>query len=132
MIWKLSKKKPIHLIIGDKNIRDQITQLLSKISVEVKYFDNEEEFLNARISDTPACLITELKVDYSEGITFIKQMRKHGLFTPVIVVADGVDSVNTAVKAIKAGASDFIEKPIVERVFLERLQKILKNSELHT
>ena len=55
-------------------------------------------------------------------------MREHGLSTPVIVLADGDNSVNTAVKAIQAGASDFIEKPIIERDFLERVQKVLEKN----
>ena len=55
-------------------------------------------------------------------------MREHGLSTPVVVLADGDDSVNTAVKAIQAGAADFIERPIVERDFIERVQAILQES----
>lgn len=125
MAWMLNKNKPIHLIIGDGDTRDQIVRLLKKIPAEVKTFKNADDFLNARISETPACLITEVKLDGTDGITFIKQMREHGLSTPVIVLADGDNSVNTAVKAIQAGASDFIEKPIIERDFIERVQTIL-------
>ena len=125
MIWKLNKNKPIHLIIDDKDTRNQITELLKKIPVDVKIFDNAEAFLTAPISETPACLITEVKLDNVDGITFIKQMRDHGLSTPIVVLADGDNSVNTAVKAIQAGAADFIEKPIIERDFIERMQSIL-------
>ena len=128
MTWKLKKVAPIHLIIGDENTCDQITKLLAKIPAEVKSFDNAGAFLHARISEAPACLITEVKLEDSDGITFIKQMREHGLSTPVIVLADGDNSVNTAVKAIQAGASDFIEKPIIERDFLERVQKVLEKN----
>ncbi len=128
MIWKLNKRKPIHLIIDDEDTRDQITQLLKKIPAEVKTFDNAKAFLTAPISETPACLITEIKLNNTDGITFIKQMREHGLSTPVVVLADGDNSVNTAVKAIQAGAADFIEKPIVERDFIERMQSILNNN----
>jgi FixJ family two-component response regulator len=60
-----------------------------------------------------------------DGVSFIKQMREYGLSTPIVVLANGDDSINTAVKAIQAGAADFIEKPIVERDFLERVQTIL-------
>ena len=113
MIWKLNKNKPIHLIIGDDETRDQVARLLSKIPAKVKTFDDAEAFLAAPISEAPACLITEVKLNNSNGITFIKQMRGHGLSTPVVVLANGDNSINTAVKAIQAGAADFIEKPIV-------------------
>ena len=128
MSWKLKKIAPIHLIIGDEDTCVQITKLLAKIPAEVKTFGSAGAFLHARISEAPACLITEVKLDDSDGITFIKQMREHGLSTPVIVLADGDNSVNTAVKAIQAGASDFIERPIIERDFLERVQKVLEKS----
>ena len=125
MVWKLTSKKPIHLIIDDEGTLNQITQLLEKIPVDFKTFENAKEFLTEPISEAPACLITEIKLENSDGITFIKQIREHGLSTPVIVLADGDNSVNTAVKAIQAGAADFIEIPIVERDFIERMQAIL-------
>ena len=125
MNWKLDKSKPIHLIIGDEDTRKQITRILSKITAVVKSYENAKVFLTAPISETPACLITEITSDDLDGITLIKQMREHGLSTPVVVLADGENSVNTAVKAIQAGASDFIEKPIIERDFIERMQTIL-------
>jgi FixJ family two-component response regulator len=128
MTWVLSKHKSIHLITGDGDTRDQIMRLLSEIPAEVKIFETANAFLDARISEAPACLITEVKLNDIEGIKFIQQMREHGLSTPVIVLADGDNSVNTAVKAIQSGASDFIEKPIVERDFIERVQAVLRKN----
>ena len=128
MSLNLNKRKSIHLIISDDEVRNQIIILLNKMSAEVRTFDNAEAFFTAPISEAPACLITEVKLNDSEGITFIKQMREHGLSTPIVVLADGANSVNTAVKAIQAGAADFIERPIIERDFIERLQNILKKN----
>ena len=128
MIWKLSKNKPIHLIVGDNEKRKELIRLLNKLPAEVKSFKNVKAFLAEPLSETPACLITEIELTDTDGITLIKQMREHGLSTPVVVLADGDDSVNTAVKAIQAGAADFIERPIVERDFIERVQAILQES----
>ena len=128
MIWNLTNNKPIHLIMGDGKIRDQLIRLLEKLPAEVKSFENVDAFLAEPLSEAPACLITEIKLSDTDGITLIKQMREHSLYTPVVVLADGDNSVNTAVKAIQAGASDFIERPIVERDFIERVQAVLKQS----
>lgn len=125
MNWNSVKNKPIHLIVSDDGVRDQLIQLLGKLSRKIKTFENANDFINEPISEAPACLITEIKLNDSDGITLIKQMREHGLSTPVVVIADGSHSVNTAVQAIQAGATDFIEQPIVERDFLERMQNIL-------
>ena len=128
MNWKLTKNKPIHLIASNDEVRNQLIKLLSKLSAEVKTFKNAEEFISEPISEAPACLITEIKLGDSDGITLIKQMREHDLSTPVVVLADGDNSVNTAVKAIQAGAVDFIELPIVERDFIERMLAILNKN----
>jgi len=125
MIWNSVKNKPIHLIVSSDGVRNQLIQLLGKLPRKIKTFENANDFINEPISEAPACLITEIKLNDSDGITLIKQMREHGLSTPVVVIADGSHSVNTAVEAIQAGATDFIEQPIVERDFLELMQNIL-------
>lgn len=130
MVWNATKNQPIHLIVEDDVIRDQLIKLLDKLTDEVKSFDNVDAFLSEPLHEAPACLITEIHLSNSDGITLIKQMREHGLSTPVVVLADGGDSINKAVQAIQAGAADFIEKPILERDFIERLQSILNKTDL--
>ena len=128
MIWNLTHNKPVHLIMGDAKTRDQLLRLLKNLPADVKSFESVNAFLAEPLSEAPACLITEIKLSDTDGITLIKQMREHGLSTPVLVLADGNNSVNSAVKAIQAGAADFIERPIVERDFIERVQAILKQN----
>ena len=125
MVWNSVKNKSIHLIVSNDDVRNQLVHLLGKISPMIKTFENANDFINEPISEAPACLITEIKLDGSDSIALIKQMREHGFSTPVVVIADGSHSINTAVEAIQAGATDFIEQPIIERDFLERMQSIL-------
>lgn len=127
MIWNSVKDKPIHLIVSNEDLRSQLVQLLGKLLYKVKTFENAEDFINEPISQTPACLVTEIKLNDSDGITLIKQMREHGLSTPVVVIANDSHGINTVVEAIQAGATDFIEQPIVERDFLERMRSVLNN-----
>ena len=129
MIWNGTKNRPIHLIVEDDVIRNQLIKLLDEITVVVKTFDNVDAFLSEPLYEAPACLITEIKLSNSDGITLIKQMREHGLSTPVVVLSDGESSVEKAVQAIQAGAADFIEKPILERDFIERVQVILQKTD---
>lgn len=125
MIWNSVKDKPIHLIVSNKALRKQLVELLGKLLYKVKTFDNAEGFINEPISQAPACLVTEITLSDSDGITLIKQMRERNLSMPVVVIANDSHSVNTAVDAIQAGATDFIEQPIVERDFLERMRSVL-------
>lgn len=130
MIWNETDNRPIHLIVEDDVIRNQLIKLLDELTVEVKTFDNVDAFLSEPLYEAPACLITEIKLSKSDGITLIKQMREHGLCTPVVVLSDSNDNgtIEKAVQAIRAGAADFIEKPILERDFIERVKVILQKN----
>ena len=93
--------------------------------MEVKTFDSVNAFLDAKIVEAPSCLITEVSVDGASAGTLVRDMRNHGLATPVVVLADGEHSLHSAVDAIKAGAADFIEESIGERHFVERIKAII-------
>ena len=126
MTWNATKNQPIHLIIEDNVIRDQLIKLLDDLTDEVKAFETVDAFLSEPLHKAPACLITEIQLSNFDGITLIKKLREHGLSTPVVVLADCEENVNKAVQAIQAGAADFIEKPIIERDFLERVQVVIE------
>ena len=128
MVWQLKRERLIHLIIDDEDTRTQIMQLLRILQTKVKTFSNTEAFFTVPISHAPACLITEIQLHDHDVITFIKELRNHGLSTPVVVIADQANELNIAVKIIQAGAADYIEKPIIERDFIERVEKILSEN----
>ena len=129
MILDITKKRPIHLIVEDVDLEEQIICLLEHVSRDVKSFKRIDTLLSEPLSEVPACLITEINLSDTDGIAVIKKIREYGLTTPVIVVASNSDGINSAVQAIQAGAADFIEKPIVERDFLERVSEVLDDKE---
>lgn len=128
MNWDIAKNRPIHLILEDDELEKQLSRLLVNLSRNVKSFKHINNFLSEPLSEVPACLITEINLSDIDGITLIKEIRGHGLATPVIVVANITDGVDLAVQAIQAGAADFIEIPIVERDFLERVSVVLNKN----
>lgn len=129
MTWNLTQQKPVHLVLEDSKLQTQLISALKRVTKEIKSFNNVEEFLSEPLSKAPACLITELALSDIDGVSLIKRMREHGLSTPVIVIASKDDGVYSAVQAIQAGAADFIEQPIVERDFIERVKKALDKAE---
>ena len=128
MLLKLTQKRPVHLVLDDAALQVQLIGILEKFTNNIKSFNNAEEFLSEPLAKAPVCLITELTMPDTDGITLIKLVREQGLATPIIVVANKDDGVYSAVQAIQAGANDFIEQPIVERDFIERVNKVLITS----
>ena len=127
MTWDFGQKRPVHLILEDTALQLQLTGILGKFTKNIKSFNNVDEFLSEPLSRAPVCLITELELSGIDGVTLIKLVREQGLSTPIIVIANKDDGVYSAVQAIQAGAADFIEQPIVERDFIERVRSALND-----
>ena len=125
MILKLTQKRPVHLVLDDISLQIQLIEILEKFTKNIKSFSNAEEFLSEPLAKAPVCLITELVMRETDGITLIKLIREQGLSTPIIVIANKDDGIYSAVQAIQAGANDLIEQPIVERDFIERVNNVL-------
>lgn len=126
MTGKFSINRAVHLIISDLATQEQVANLLKTIPIAVKSFSSLRSFLAEPLSEVPRCLIVDTTISDTDAVTLIKDMRSHGFSTPIVVIADGERSIVSAVKAIKVGAADFIEKPIIERDFLDRINAILK------
>ena len=128
MIRNLTQENAVHLVLDDTALEMQLASILKKFTKNIKSFDNVDAFLSEPLSDAPSCLIIELALTNIDGISLIKRMRNHGLSIPIIVIASKNDGVYSAVQAIRAGAADFIEQPIVERDFIERINSVIKKS----
>ncbi len=125
---KLEQGRNIHLVIHDSKLENQLTKFLQNYASNIKVFDHINKFLDEPLSQAPACLITSLDLSEGDGKSLIKRVRSNGLSIPVVVVATDDDNVYSAVKAMHAGAADFIQQPIMERDFVERIDKIVKKS----
>ena len=123
------ENKSIHLVLDDNELEDKILKFLKNYAKNIKTFNHVNKFLNEPLSSTPACLITSLDLSQGDGVNLIKRVQSNGLSIPVVVIATDDDNVYSAVKAMQAGAADFILQPIVERDFVERIDKIIKSLE---
>ncbi len=117
--------KTIHLVLHDSQLENQISKFLQYYASNIKVFKNVSKFLDEPLSQAPACLITSLDLSEGEGVNLIKRVQSNGLSIPVVVVATDDDNVYSAVKAMQAGAADFIQRPIMERDFIERIGRIV-------
>ena len=124
----LDDNKSIHLVLNDIKLEHEIKHFLRDYASDVRSSKHINKFLNEPLSQAPACLITSLKLSKPDGMSLIKRMQSNGLSIPVIVIATEDDSVYSAVKALQAGAADFIQQPIEKRDFISRLDRVVKSS----
>ena len=95
----------------DKDLRDSLKFLLATRQIAVTSFAGGREFFDALPGLSPAPIILDLRMPRMDGLQFLAEFSKSNLSWPVIVLS-GHGEIRAAVKAIKLGAVDFLEKPI--------------------
>lgn len=117
----------ICIVDGDARDRATLSQLLSHLQHKVSAFESAEALLEA-LDETPmGVLVAGLELPGMSGLDLLHALRDRGRQVPTILLA-GESDVATAVGAIRAGAVDFIQKPVIDRVLLRRVQDALEHS----
>lgn len=113
----------IHIVDDEEPVRQSLSFLLAASGWRSRKYASAVEFLATENDLDDACLITDLRMSEMSGIDLLRHLRKDGNALPVIVVT-GHGDVVAAVEAMKAGASDFIEKPFSEETILATLARV--------
>ena len=109
------------LIVDDEiDMATALREAMKRFGFNPKVYNNPVEALAAENISNYALVITDMKMPKMNGIEFLQEIRKKGLFVPVIVIT-GYGTVESAVDAMKLGATDYIMKP----VSLDALKKII-------
>jgi FixJ family two-component response regulator len=112
----------IAVIEADATDRLMLCRLLRSLSVDVCAFDSAESYLSAASSKLD-CLIADTELPGMSGIELLRLLRSRGVDDPVILL--GADNVRAAVTAMRAGASDYIEKTNVDLGVLTRVTSLI-------
>jgi two-component system response regulator DctR len=115
-------KPPVtHIVDDDAAVRDALSWLLKTHGIEAVTWASAEDFLDNNQIQACACLVLDIRMPGMSGIELFDVIRKRGCDIPVIFLT-GHGDVPVAVQAIKDGAFDFLEKPVDDRSFVERIR----------
>jgi len=114
----------VFLIDDDQAVRDAVGLLLRSDGLAVATFPNAANFLEAGTFDQPGCLVLDVRMPGMSGLDLQKQLNAQGCHLPIIFMT-GHGDVPMAIRAMKAGAFDFIEKPFQGDLLLERVREAL-------
>jgi len=118
--------QPIVFIVDDDEaVRDSLQTLLEAAGHRVRSFASGSEFLAAMPSSEDGCLIIDVRMPGIGGLDVQERLRVDGIALPVIVIT-GHGDVPLAVRAMKAGAVDFVEKPFAEEAILAAVERALE------
>ena len=107
----------VHIVDDDDAIRRALTMLARSAGYEARAYASGEAALAALNADSPGCVVTDVRMPGMSGLELQAALRARGVGLPVIVIT-GHGDVPVAVRALKLGAADFIEKPFDDEAFL--------------
>ena len=114
----------IFFVDDEPSIREVIAETLEQSSLHVRCFDCPAECLEQLSAQRCDLLITDLKMPKMSGIELARETKYRSPWTPVLILT-GYGDIPTAIEAIKAGAVDFIEKPLDKRSFVKKVKSLL-------
>ncbi len=126
----MSPEPTVFVVDDDSGVRDTLRWLVESVGLKIETFASAQEFLNAYDPSRPGCLVTDVRMPGMSGIELQSKLAAEKVTLPIIVVS-GYADVPTAVRSMKRGAIDFVEKPFDEQMMLERIQlSILEDARL--
>ena len=117
-------QQTVYVVDDDKAVRDSLIWLLESVGLRVQAFASATDFLAILADDTRGCLVVDLRLPGMSGLDLLDQLHQRKASLPAIMVT-GHGDVPAAVRAMKVGAIDFIEKPYNDEVLLDRIRTAL-------
>jgi two-component system, LuxR family, response regulator FixJ len=115
----------VFLVDDDASVRDSLGLLLSLRGLRTQVFASAERFLDTYQPDWRGCLLTDLRMPGLSGLELQVALRERGIQLPVVVLTAHGD-VATTRTALKAGALDFLEKPVDDELLIEVLRNAIR------
>lgn len=110
----------VFIVDDDASVRDSLALLLSLRGFRTQSFASAEAFLDTYRGDREGCLLTDLRMPGLSGLELHAELQRRGVALPVVVLTAHGDVATTRM-AMKAGAFDFLEKPVDDAVLLDVL-----------
>jgi len=114
----------VYVVEYDLSIGQWFAEILQSTGLQVSVFQTADAFLANMDLSTPSCLVLDMLLSGMTGLALQDHLNERGIGIPIIFVSAFAD-VPTAVRAMKAGALDFLEKPIQAQVLLAAVQNAL-------
>ncbi|HKT76317.1 MAG TPA: response regulator, partial [Sphingobium sp.] len=121
----MSEPYPIYVVDDDAAIRRSLSFLLKTSGYAVHCFEGGAPFLKAAADLAPGCVLLDVRMPDIDGLEVHRDLRARGIMLPVVIMT-GHGDIDMAVGAMKAGASDFVEKPFDKAALLACIESARK------
>jgi FixJ family two-component response regulator len=116
----------VYIVDDDPDMRDSLRWLMKTVGIRAQAFASAAEFLRDFAPDGPGCLILDVRMPGTSGLDLFEELVARGESMPVIFITAHAD-VPMAVRAMKSGAVEFVEKPFNRQTLLDKVQRAIKD-----
>ena len=114
----------VHIIDDDDAVRGGLGSLVRSVGNDARLYGSASEFLGSELPPVPSCLLLDVRLPGTNGLDFQASLHKLGIFLPVILMT-GYGDIQMSVRGMKAGAVDFLTKPVRHQDVLDAVSAAL-------
>jgi len=116
----------VFIVDDDPSLRDSLQYLLESVGLEVRSFASARDFLEAADPEMAGCLLLDVRMPGMSGLDLQNELVKAKIFLPIVFLT-GHGTVPMSVRALKAGAVDFLQKPFDEQDLFNAIQQAIEH-----
>ena len=122
----MSEERAVVFVVDDdESMRRSLASLIRSVGLEARVFSSPHEFMCAERLEAPGCLVLDVRLPGMSGLAFQEELSKAGVALPIIFIT-GHGDVPMTVRAMKAGAVEFLTKPFDEQALLDAMHAAIE------
>src|SRR5271165_1448715 len=130
MTRRMKKEEPqsrpiVFVVDDDASVRNALTSLFRSVDLRVELFGSAPEFLSCKLPDVASCLVLDVRLPGLSGLDFQTELAKANILIPIIFMT-GHGDIPMSVRAMKAGALDFLTKPFRHQEMLDAVTRAIE------
>jgi RNA polymerase sigma factor (sigma-70 family) len=115
----------VFVVDDDPSVRSAIKRLIGSMGLQVELFGSAQEFLASKLPNVPSCLVLDIRLPGISGLNLQHQLAQANIQIPIIFITAHGD-IRMTVRAMKAGAAEFLTKPFRDQDLLDAIQHALE------
>jgi FixJ family two-component response regulator len=124
----MTAEQPVVFVVDDDiSIREALQNLFRSVGLDVRAFSAAGEFLSAPRPDVPSCLVLDIRLPGASGLELQRQLIEAKIPIPIIFITGHAD-IRMSVRAMKAGAVEFLTKPFRDQELLDAVQQAIERN----